>query len=291
MARFNRTPSTAWGMARRIEENYARQVQRLTISIGRRLRRARTVEEVRRLLLVISNDPEFNAYCEALAMNMANRVFRSSEGNWRRAAQEVAHRRGRLIFEELQRTFTNTPLGLTVNDIVMENAQLIKTLPSRLDAQLATIMAKESAIAGVRHETLTKNILDQFFGGLEANEYKARRIARTETGKAHMALTQARAQSLGLNWYIWRTAQDGDRVRVAHRHMEGVLVSYNDPPNPETLADEPGTNGNYHAGCIFNCRCFAEPIIDLDWIEWPRQVHVSGTIRTMTRAQFNALAA
>jgi len=286
-----RSPTTAWGIARRIEDNYARQLQILTNTIGHRLRSALTIDDVQRLLMVIANDPEFNAYCEALATNMANRVAEASSGNWRRAAMQNASRRGRIIFEGLQAPLSDAPLGLTVQDIILENSALIKTIPNELNAQLASIMAKESAVSGVRHESLTRDILGQFFDGLEDNEYIARRIARTETGKAHMALTQARAQSLGLNWYVWQTAQDGKRVRDAHRHMQGVLVNWNNPPDPEALIGSFNPPGPYHAGCIWNCRCFAEPIIDPDWIDFPRKIFLSGTIQSITLSGFKKIVA
>lgn len=61
---------------------------------------------------------------------------------------------------------------------------------------------------------------------------------------------------------------DGLRVRKSHRIMEGVLVNWNMPPSPERLAGEKDV-GNYHAGNIWNCRCYPEPLISVDDIRWP----------------------
>jgi uncharacterized protein with gpF-like domain len=70
--------------------------------------------------------------------------------------------------------------------------------------------------------------------------------------------------------------------------MEGVLVNWKNPPSPEELAGEPSV-GKYHAGCIWNCRCYPEPIIDLDDVEWPSKVYHDGKIERMSRAKFETL--
>jgi SPP1 gp7 family putative phage head morphogenesis protein len=122
----------------------------------------------------------------------------------------------------------------------------------------------------------------------EKSKANAALIARTEVSKSQTALTQARAEALGLNWYIWRTSEDS-RVRSSHDFMEGVLVRWSDPPNPELLdPDFKGkkTYGKYHAGNIFNCRCYPEPVVDIDDIEFPCRVYFNGKIQNMTRNRF-----
>jgi hypothetical protein len=72
--------------------------------------------------------------------------------------------------------------------------------------------------------------------------------------------------------------------------MEGVLVCWNNPPSPEMLIGEKNV-GYYHAGNIYNCRCYPEVVIKLDFISWPHKVYYNGTIQTMTRKQFETIAA
>jgi uncharacterized protein with gpF-like domain len=67
-------------------------------------------------------------------------------------------------------------------------------------------------------------------------------------------ITQARASQVDSTHYIWRTAED-ESVRESHAEMEGQVVAWNDPP---TLSDGTTT----HAGQIYNCRCYPEPIIN-----------------------------
>jgi hypothetical protein len=71
--------------------------------------------------------------------------------------------------------------------------------------------------------------------------------------------------------------------------MEGVIVFWREPPSPELLVDEKSV-GYYHAGEVFNCRCYPEVLISLNDVQWPHKVYSSGRIQTMTKNQFTTLA-
>jgi len=81
---------------------------------------------------------------------------------------------------------------------------------------------------------------------------RAMTIARTETAKAASIVTEVRAKEVGATHYIWRTAGDSD-VRESHAEMEGEVCEYDNPP---IVDGEP-----LNPGMIYNCRCYAEPII------------------------------
>ena len=119
----------------------------------------------------------------------------------------------------------------------------------------------------------------------QLTQHQAALIARTETGKAATALTRARSEDLGIDWYQWESSRDS-RVRPSHRLMQGVLVKWDDAPSPETLYGIRSTLGHYNAGNAPNCRCDAYPIVSLDTISWPAKVYASGSIRRMTRGEF-----
>ena len=106
--------------------------------------------------------------------------------------------------------------------------------------------------------------------------------------KARAAGEQARAENLGLNWYVWRTSGDS-RVRPSHRIMDDVLVPYSDPPAPETLIGEP-SQGQYHAGAALGCRCVQLPLLDSSDVAWPHKVYRGGLVQTMTLRQFRRLS-
>uniref|UniRef100_UPI00255ADB8F DUF6883 domain-containing protein n=1 Tax=Pseudodesulfovibrio pelocollis TaxID=3051432 RepID=UPI00255ADB8F len=76
--------------------------------------------------------------------------------------------------------------------------------------------------------------------------------ALTEVSKAGTALTRARAESVGSEGYIWRTARDG-ATRPSHRAMEGRFVKWSEPPTLD------GMTG--HAGEFPNDRCYPEPVV------------------------------
>jgi SPP1 gp7 family putative phage head morphogenesis protein len=81
---------------------------------------------------------------------------------------------------------------------------------------------------------------------------RAELIAQTETSRAATAFTQARAEHIGSDGYIWRTAKDS-HVRDSHRHMEGRFVRWESPPTLDGLVG--------HAGALPRCRCFPSPVI------------------------------
>lgn len=79
-------------------------------------------------------------------------------------------------------------------------------------------------------------------------------IARTETTRAATSMVEARARHVGSEGYIWRTVGDVD-VREIHKKLEGKFVRWDSPP----VAGENGERA--HAGAIYNCRCWPEPVI------------------------------
>ena len=277
-----REPTTSWGMSRQIEQRYARSLQKLRRMIMGQLRGATIPEEISRRLRVIQNRPEFVTFVESMATNMAQQVGRQTSRQWRANAQRSNRLRSDLIFQGLMSDMDNPFIGGAIRDIVLNNASLIKTIPNRLDREMTTLMAQKSAYAGLRSDDLTQEILGQFDHLLE---WQARRIARTETAKAQSALTQVRSVYVGAKWYVWRTAADGERVRESHRHMEGVLVHWSEPPSPEALAGK-STVGFYHAGNIYNCRCYSQVLLDIDDVSWPHKVLYGGNIVTMQRQEF-----
>jgi len=80
---------------------------------------------------------------------------------------------------------------------------------------------------------------------------RARLIARDQTAKLNSTLNQQRQQNLGVTQYIWRTSGDG-RVRETHKDNNGKVFNWDKPPKDTG-----------HPGHDINCRCVAEPIIEL----------------------------
>ena len=152
----------------------------------------------------------------------------------------------------LQREIQTAPTGEVMRDLLSEQVRLITSLP--LDAaQRVHELTTGALYEGARANEIAAEIMKTG----EVTRSRANLIARTEVGRSATTLTQARAESVGSVGYIWRTARDYD-VRQRHKELEGTFHAWNDPP----VATDPGQRPiRAHAGSIFNCRCYAEPVL------------------------------
>ena len=227
------------------------------------------------------NSEPFNSFVYSAVRRMVTPIAVQNMRTWRMAAKKATKNPGlyRMLMSEI-----NQGLKSDIEIQIEENASLIKTLPTDV-AKKVTKDISDMALKGMRASEIAKVIREQTDKHSRAS---AKLIARTEVSKTTTALTKARCDNLDLHWYVWRTMEDGDRVRKSHRIMEGVLVNWNEPPSPEALAGEKSV-GNYHAGNIWNCRCYPEPLIEIDDISWPHKVYTNGKIQTMDKMQFEQM--
>lgn len=227
------------------------------------------------------NSMQYEKFINSAVKRMVLPLDVGNQRTWREAAKKATKGKFlyRLLMDELKQG-----TGQIIQQQVMENVLLIKTLPNDV-AQKVVNDISENALKGARAESTEKIIRDKTDQHSRAS---ARLIARTETAKTMSALTKARCEQLGLRWYIWRTALDGTRVRLSHRIMEGVLVNWNNPPAPEELVGEKSV-GHYHAGNIWNCRCYSEPVLELEDIRFPARVYYNGQIVMMNKSEFEQI--
>ena len=227
------------------------------------------------------NSMQYEKFINSAVKRMVLPLDVGNQRTWREAAKKATKGKFlyRLLMDELKQG-----TGQIIQKQVMENVLLIKTLPNDVAQKVVSDIA-ENALKGARAESIEKIIRDKTDQHSRAS---ARLIARTETAKTMSALTKARCEQLGLRWYIWRTALDGTRVRLSHRIMEGVLVNWNNPPAPEELVGEKSA-GHYHAGNIWNCRCFSEPVLELEDIRFPARVYYNGQIVMMNKSEFEQI--
>ena len=227
------------------------------------------------------NSEPFNSFVYSAVRRMVTPIAVQNMRTWRMAAKKATKNPSlyRMLMSEI-----NQGLKSDIEIQIEENVSLIKTLPTDV-AKKVTKDISDMALKGMRASEIAKVIREQTDKYSRAS---AKLIARTEVSKTTTALTKARCDNLDLHWYVWRTMEDGDRVRKSHRIMEGVLVNWNEPPSPEALAGEKSV-GNYHAGNIWNCRCYPEPLIEIDDISWPHKVYTNGKIQTMGKMQFEQM--
>lgn len=230
------------------------------------------------------NEPEFDTYAYKIAKNIVTKLYKDGNMTWRQAVSKNTN--SRAMFTTLLKELKRPDTGIAIHFEILRNAEMIKTIPRNISGRVTEKIAKES-MKGRRAEDILEDIKDMV---PDLTESQAKRIARTETSKTSTALTKARCENMGLKWYIWRTSED-TRTRDSHRHMEDVLVCWDNPPNPEQLIGVKSTLGYYHAGDCPNCRCYPEVLISIDLISWPHKVYYNGSVVKMSRKQFEKITA
>jgi SPP1 gp7 family putative phage head morphogenesis protein len=268
---------------KRIYNSYSYTLNRLFESMDKFVGSAQDPQEIIRRLQLYASSQAFKDWCDEIALNVVTQVNKDVSATWRQAAQKAG--RGSELYAAILAELEK-PNGGVFFQVVRENAEAIKSFPLNISEELTEFIARES-MQGRRGSDIMTDLVERF---PEMAKSRLQLIARTEVSKSQSALTQARASALRLNWYIWRTSRDA-RVRTSHNHMEGVLINFNNPPSPEAL-DPKGEQvpyGNYHAGNTFNCRCYEEVIVNLNYVDFPAKVYRNNVIERMTRAAFEKI--
>lgn len=279
-----------WMPKRRIEVAFRRALLDISKGIVMRVGETSDPAIITATLEHLSRSPDFIQLAESIAMKMVTGLFDDTGRTWREAARNNG--RGREIYRALQKELQGAR-GERIRALVKENADLISTLPKNIADDVTAYVARET-MKGRRASDIAEEIRRRFPKDTKA---RAQLIARTQVSMMQTNLVQARAEDLGLDWYVWRACggnQGDGRTRSSHKHMSGVLVRWSDPPAPEDLfplhhvdgTPYKNTLGHYHAGCCPNCRCYPEPVVDLDLLNFPMRVYRNGHIERISRKQF-----
>lgn len=273
---------TKWRRSKTVEYRFLKALNVLTSMFSGIAEAAHgDVDKYTQSMQKFQETPQYTNYITSIVKRMVIPLANENRQTWRKAAK--ASTKGGFFYELLKDEVYQGE-KLIFADQVQENVSLIRTLPSDVANKVVRNITEE-ALKGTRARDIEKIIQEETDKHSRAS---ARLIARTEVSKTATALTKARSEELDIKWYVWRTALDGDRVRKSHRNMEGVLVAWSNPPSPEKLVNEPDV-GNYHAGNIWNCRCYPEPLLDIDDVKWPHKVYYQGTIQNMSKREFEQL--
>jgi SPP1 gp7 family putative phage head morphogenesis protein len=133
-------------------------------------------------------------------------------------------------------------LNPLMNNWVAENTRLIKSIPQQYLGNIEG-MVRRAVQSGLSSKELAKQIADT---GL-VTKNRAKLIAQDQIAKADAAITEYRQRDLGIDSYIWQTAEDS-RVRPEHAAMNGKVIRWDQPPSIG------------HAGTPVRCRCRAKPV-------------------------------
>lgn len=268
-----------WNQTRRIENEYVKSLYTLCDMFRKIAESVGEDQELyRQRMNSFQNSYQYEKFITSAVKRMVTPLSSINEQTWRKAARKSTQSKFLygLLIDDIKQNHE-----AMINDQIITNASLIRTLPNDVAEKVVKNIAEE-AIKGKRARPIEKIIRQDTDKHSRAS---ARLIARTEVAKTQSAITKSRAQNLDMHWYVWRTALDGDRVRKSHRLMEGVIVNWNDPPSPEELAGEQSV-GRYHAGNIWNCRCYSEVLLDVDDVKWPHKVYRNGQITKMNKTEF-----
>ncbi len=172
--------------ARKAEKLYKRWLNAVMKLIKRVIAKATSSADLIRRLRAFGKTKAFRAFCKQQARQIVTMLAVGQQRSWRQAASLSSN--GRRIFLALQKELKQPQIGGRVQQIIDNNAKLIQTVPQNIAKQFVK-MASEKQFAGLRPEEL----LDEFKKRApHLTDVQARRIARTESGKAAAQLLSRR---------------------------------------------------------------------------------------------------
>lgn len=239
-------PRSPFEVTRRMERAYAAELRKISREVGHIVNGFLPTDgtlredDMRKMVFALGKYHEvLEPWAQRKAQEMVHRLENMNRRAWRAHARNLS----KGVRAELERA----PIREVMDRYMAEQAAFISRIPLEA-AQRVEKLHEDVLVKGRRAEDVAKELM----ASGEASASHATLIARTEVARTANALTRARAEFIGAESYIWRTARDAD-VRSSHRSMEGKSVNYNDTPILDGKAS--------HAGEIYNCRCYQEPVI------------------------------
>lgn len=241
MNQIRHTPNRA----RKVEKKYGRQLRQIASYVDSIIKGFDVTDETVYPSIVTA----LRKYAESLdiwAKNASSKIIMDialrDERTWLEYSKDMS--------VGIRKEIRETDIGMIVQQEVERQVGLIKSLPLEA-AQRVQDLSIRAIIEGGRADEISGLIMATG----QVTKVRADTIARTEVSRASTIFTKARAESLGSEGYIWRSAEDAD-VRDRHRELNGKFFNWDEPP----IADEK-SGIRAHAGCIWNCRCYPEPVI------------------------------
>ncbi len=273
---------TPFGPTKRLQQEYEQAIRQVAARALPQQQPGQSLQDWLKQVAELGQQQDIKEASEELANRMVRWVDVRNAQSWRQAAARSM--KSRKMYGLLQRELQGA-VGARLSQITRENARLISSLPLEVATTFVGELTK-AAEQGARPSTIAKMARNRFPKLLRS---RINLISRTETAKASTALTQARSEELGVDFYIWLTSEDA-RVRLSHKKMNGVVVPWSQEPDPEALMGEKSTLGHYHAGGCPNCRCTQQVVLTLEDIQFPARVYWNGAVRRMNGVQFRQIA-
>lgn len=244
-AQIRRNARMRFVQARKVERSYQRQLVHIANHVGHLVKAFAPKGVVTNMSgltsALVRYSDALRPWAHAVSFKMQTAVAQRDEHAWAELGRSV----GRALRNEIQKA----PTGQALRSRMAEQVDLITSLP--LDAARRV---HHLTIQGVAESKRASEIQKQILLTGHVTLGRAKLIARTEVSRTASVLTETRSRHIGSEGYIWRTSKDTD-VRDRHRELEGKFIRWDDPP----VAGERGERA--HAGAIYNCRCYPEPVI------------------------------
>lgn len=146
-----------------------------------------------------------------------------------------------------------------LNKALVENVSLIESIPQEHHKRVARAIVDH--FDGNLPQGLPKRLQEIY--GIDSR--RAKFIARDQTASLTSSITEQRNKEAGMGRYIWRNQQDRrvvgnpsglyprpTKAHGDHWHREGKEFSWSKPPR------------DGHPGKPINCRCFSQPVVDVE---------------------------
>ena len=227
--------------------------------------------------------------------DMINREMKNIDYFWNPAVENIVDM-WRLAMDDSTRLQFNKSLsrslGIDISAVLdtpevsdalsfgsMEMAGLIKSIPKDMLNQVAR--AVQDNFRGIPMSG-DRSLQDQIRHIGNVSQKRAKLIARDQTAKMTSLVNQTRQQMLGVSLYVWRTSKDekvvgrpgglypiGSKLHKNHHIMEGKTCKWEDPTvystdKGKTWKQRTGDMPKNHPGMDIQCRCYSEPVIDLN---------------------------
>lgn len=172
---------------------------------------------------------------------------------------------GNAMGVDLAKLMSSEGITSVIEAGIAANVQLIKSIPSSYLDKIQMIITQEGT-KGRSGNSLIKQIQEVY----PVTTRKARTIARDQTAKLNGDISRQRQVAAGIRGYRWRTVGD-NAVRESHKERNGKYFAWlpedvgKKLENGEVMRD-PEADDIGNPGDDYNCRCYAEPVIELDTI-------------------------
>lgn len=233
-----------WARVRHSEQRYAKLLRSIAKQAGSFITQLYAAGHADAIEETLQNYADvLEPWAKSVSENMLADIAQKDEQAWLRHSKRMA--------AAMKAELETAPMGGIVNALRTRQVELITSIPIEAAKRAQNLAFEAATGSSARAKEVSKMIM----AFEEVTESRALLIARTEIARSNAIIQEARATWIGSESYIWQTARD-KQVRSDHRELQGQVFQWTAPP----IADK-RAGVRAHPGCIYNCRCFAEPIL------------------------------